>query len=213
MEDVPLKIVLNAYCNGYFAMGGDDGEIRWHNPEIRAIIPAPGLHVSRSLRSLILKNPYEIRIDAAFDDVVAGCAERRPDRWITEDIQVMFSALHKIGYAHSVECWKDDVLVGGVYGLALGGAFCAESMFSRESNASKVALAHLCARLEKGGFTLIDCQILNDHTRSLGAVEIPGRVYLNRLHEAIRQRADFSLRECGPVDERVLIWNYLGNRI
>jgi leucyl/phenylalanyl-tRNA--protein transferase len=212
MENLPLDMVLNAYCNGYFAMGDSDGDVRWYNPEIRAIIPVRALHVSRRLRRLILKDPYEIRVDTAFDDVVAGCAERRPDRWITRDIQVMFGALHKAGYAHSVECWKGDVMTGGVYGLALGSAFCAESMFSRESNASKVALAHLCARLERGDFTLIDCQILNDHTRSLGAVEIPGRVYLSRLREAIRTRADFLLQEHGSVDEGRLVRNYLGRQ-
>ncbi len=208
---LPLDAILDAYCNGYFAMGGSGHEgLQWYSPDIRAIMPIRGLRVSRKLRRLALGHPYDIHIDTAFDRVIAGCSEGRSDQWITQDIQILFNALHKAGYAHSVECWRGNDLVGGVYGLALGSAFCAESMFSRESNASKIALAHLCARLDRGGFTLMDCQILNDHTQRLGAIEIPRGVYLDRLRAAIRIPADFLLQKGGFADEKSLLQDYLG---
>ena len=206
---LPIDTVLNAYCNGYFPMGDDDGEVRWYRPERRAIMPFRNMHVSRKLRKLVLRRPYEIRVDTAFQEVIAGCAENRIGQWITDDIQALFNELHKAGFAHSVECWKGEELVGGIYGLAMGGAFCAESMFSRESNASKVALIHLCAHLDAGGFTLLDCQILNDHTQRLGAIEIPGSSYLALLHDAILSPADFGLSERGGTDMHALVTDYL----
>ena len=206
---LPIDIVLNAYCNGYFPMGDEGGEAGWYRPEHRAVMPFRNLHVARKLRRLVLKQPYDIRVDTAFDDVIAGCAENRIGQWITGDIQSLFAELHKAGFAHSIECWKGDELAGGIYGLAIGSAFCAESMFSRESNASKVALIHLCARLARGGFTLLDCQILNDHTQRLGAAEISGAAYLTLLQSAIQAPADFLLSESGTVNEHDLVETYL----
>lgn len=197
---LPLNDVLNAYANGYFPMGDghSDDSMHWYNPPLRAIMPIRDLHIPRKLRKLIRQSSFEIRIDSAFVDVMEGCMENRPHQWITTDIRRLFNALHQTGYAHSVECWLENRLVGGIYGLALGGAFCAESMFSRVPGASKIALIHLCARLELAGFTLLDCQILNEHTQQFGAYDIPKKDYLRRLHEAIRAPADFLLQEIVP---------------
>lgn len=209
---VPLQDVLNAYANGYFPMGDSYGELgvmNWHNPPERAVMPIR-LHVPRKLRGLALQNDFEIRIDTAFADVMAGCMEGREYQWITGDIRKIFNALHQAGHAHSIECWQDDQLVGGIYGLALGQAFCAESMFSRVTGASKIALIHLCARLEKGGFSLLDCQILNDHTEQFGAYDIPRMEYLKRLHLAIRGPADFFLQSGAcEQDEKALVRDFL----
>lgn len=217
---LPLNDVLNAYANGYFPMGdsgGDSGDggkggnpMYWYNPPLRAVMPIEGLHVSQKLRKLARAHPFEIRIDSAFSAVMEGCMENRPHQWITADIRRLFKALHMAGYAHSVECWQGGRLVGGLYGLALGGAFCAESMFSRVSGASKIALIHLCARLNKGGFTLLDCQILNEHTEQFGAHDIPKTEYIQRLHQALRAPADFLLREIIPLPaERQLAEDFL----
>ena len=197
---LPLNDVLNAYANGYFPMGDghSDDSMHWYNPPMRAVMPIEDLHISRKLRKLARTHPFEIRIDSAFPDVMEGCMENRPYQWITSDIRRLFNALHLAGYAHSVECWQENRLVGGIYGLALGGAFCAESMFSRVPAASKIALIHLCARLHKGGFTLLDCQILNEHTEQFGAHDLPKTEYIRRLHQAIRGPADFLLQEITP---------------
>lgn len=197
-----LSAVLEFYAAGYFPMAfcTDDTEIRWYNPEERAILPIAGLHVPRKLRRLVLRHPYEIRVDTAFAEVIAACGENRDSFWLNRTIRDLFIALHRAGYAHSVECWtRGGTLAGGVYGLALGGAFCAESMFSRESNASKVALVHLCARLAAGGFTLLDAQIYNEHTGQFGAYDIPREDYLRRLGRALRLPADFAV-SASPED-------------
>ena len=181
--------------------------ITWFNPPRRAVMPIEGMHIPRKLRRLALKNPFEVRIDTAFDAVIAACAapaERRPSTWINDDIISIFSVLHRIGFAHSVECWRDGVLEGGVYGLALGGAFCAESMFSRASGASKIALLHLCARLSAAGFTLLDCQLLNDHTARFGAYEISRAAYLPLLNAALQNSCDFSLTGRNPPESALL---------
>lgn len=165
----------------------------WYTVPARAILPVSKLHIPRKLRPLALGRPFEIRVNTAFDDVIAGCTENRPGQWINREIQSIFSHMHRAGHAHSIECWANDQLVGGIYGMALGGAFCAESMFSRVSGASKIALIHLCARLHKGGFVLLDCQIINDHTRQFGAYEIPAKEYLHQLSHAMNIRASFEL--------------------
>lgn len=192
---LPLDVVLRAYAQGYFPMGDGYGndEMNWYNPPQRAVLPLGDLHISRKLRRLALTSPYEIRIDTAFEAVIEGCTENRLYQWITRDIRNIFNALHKAGLAHSVECWSENRLVGGIYGLALGSAFCAESMFNRAPEASKIALLHLCARLAKGGFTLLDCQIWNEHTGQFGAYDIPKNEYLARLDRAICTPADFAL--------------------
>lgn len=208
---IPLNDVLNAYANGYFPMGdGHDDSMHWYNPPMRAIMPIRDLHIPRKLGKLIRKHPFEIKIDSAFAAVMEGCMENRPNQWITTDIRKLFNALHQAGYAHSVECWQENRLVGGIYGMALGQAFCAESMFSRVPAASKIALVHLCARLYRGGFTLLDCQILNEHTQQFGAHDVPKKDYIQRLHEAIRGPADFLLQDIAPfLSERELIESFI----
>lgn len=209
---IPLNDVINAYANGYFPMGDghDDDSMHWYNPPMRAIMPIRDLHIPRKVRKLIRKSPFEIRIDSAFAATMEGCMENRPNQWITTDIRKLFNALHQAGYAHSVECWQENRLVGGIYGMALGGAFCAESMFSRIPSASKIALVHLCARLHRGDFTLLDCQILNEHTQQFGAYDVPKRDYIQRLHKAIRGPADFLLQEIAPTPgEQELVENFM----
>lgn len=207
---------LNQYASGAFPMAaqGLDGapqQIRWWDPPLRAVLPISDLHVSKSLRRLIEKAPYDIRVDTAFDAVLVACASSHGPTWLSPAIQDVFSSLHRAGFAHSVECWTpDNRLVGGLYGLALGGAFCGESMFSHESNASKVALVHLCARLAAGGFTLLDAQILNDHTARFGAYEIPRQMYQEALRAALRVTADFHMRHRPPATEAQRVRAYLG---
>lgn len=210
--DPPILLpetVLGAYAQGFFPMADtlDPDAITWFNPPHRAIMPIEGLRLPRKLRALALKMPFEIRINTAFDAVIAACAaptEQRPSTWINDDIRHIFSTMHRIGFAHSIECWQSGMLVGGVYGMALGSAFCGESMFSRVSNASKIALIHLCARLSAAGFTLLDCQLLNDHTARFGAYEIPKAEYLRQLTAALQTPCDFNLSGSNPPESALL---------
>lgn len=203
--------VLRAYSYGLFPMAesAQDPEIHWYDPPMRCQLPLENLHVPRRLRETALKMPFEIRVDSDFAGVVAGCAEatpKRPGTWINEGIRDLFVRLYEAGHAHSVECWKDGLLVGGVYGLALGGAFSGESMFSRKPNASKIALIHLCARLRRGGFTILDAQFTNPHLLQFGAYEIPRSEYLSRLHRALAKKVNFQL---AGVPEESLLREYL----
>jgi leucyl/phenylalanyl-tRNA--protein transferase len=189
-------ILLRAYSCGVFPMARsrDDPKLYWVEPQERGILPLDGLHVPRSLIKALRRGAVEVRCDSAFAAVLDGCAEPAPDRpdtWINDQIHALFMQLHRLGLAHSVECWRDGRLVGGLYGLALGGAFFGESMFSRETDASKVALVHLCARLDKGGFTLLDTQFVTDHLRRFGALEIGKQDYLDRLAAAVGRPARF----------------------
>ena len=164
------------------------------------------------LRKTLLHNPFEIRVDTDFAGVVEGCAEptdKRPETWINAQIFKVFCELHARGAAHSVECWRNGKLVGGIYGLALGGAFFGESMFSRETNASKVALFHLMARLWKGGFTLFDTQFVNDHLKQFGVYELPHVKYKKRLDKALAVDADFNL---DGVEQNQIMVDYLEMR-
>lgn len=193
---IDLDLLRKAYASGIFPMADarDDPETFWVEPKTRAVIPLDAFRVSRSLRKTIRSDKYRVTTDAAFSQVISICAEEVGDRretWINGEIEEAFNLLHQAGDAHSVECWLaddaggPDQLVGGLYGLAIGGAFCGESMFSRARDASKVALAWLVARLRVGGFTLLDCQFMTDHLASLGAVEISQNEYLERLHAAL----------------------------
>ena len=161
------------------------GEILWFRPDPRAIIPLDGFHISRSLARTLRRGVFEIRVDTDFEDVMRGCADRPEGTWISERFVEVYGALHRAGKAHSVEAWRDGRLVGGAYGLALGGAFMAESMFHRETDASKVALTALVARLQERGFTLLDVQYVTPHLESLGAVDITRREYERRLERAL----------------------------
>jgi leucyl/phenylalanyl-tRNA---protein transferase len=188
--------LLHAYATGVFPMAerrGDPG-LFWVSPERRGVIALDCFHVSRRLARTVRSDRFQVRIDTAFADVMAGCAAPAPDRkesWINDQILSSYTALHERGHAHSIECWRQGALVGGLYGVRLGAAFFGESMFSRERDASKVALVHLVARLRQGGFALLDTQFLTKHLARFGATEIPRADYLKRLHAAIAQSADF----------------------
>lgn len=189
-SDLDPDLVLRAYAMGVFPMAEhrDDPSVFWVEPRQRAILPLDGFHLSRSLRKTIVSDRFRITADTAFEAVIALCAESAPDRpdtWINPAIERVFVALHHRGFAHSVECWDGDRLVGGLYGLALGRAFFGESMVSRARDASKVAIAALVARLRVGGFTLLDCQFITDHLASLGSVEVPREDYLALLSGAL----------------------------
>ena len=175
-----------AYRHGIFPMADErSGEVLWFRPDPRAVIPLDGFHVSRSLARTLKRGRFEIRVDTDFEGVMRGCADRPEGSWIDDRFIAVYGALHRGGKAHSVEAWREGRLVGGTYGLALGGAFMAESMFHRETDASKVALAALVQHLTERGFTLLDVQYLTPHLASLGAIEIPRSDYEARLAKAL----------------------------
>lgn len=182
--------VLDGYQYGLFPMADpDDGNaVYWFRPERRGILPLDGFSVPKKLARLVRQERFEVVSDRDFPAVIRACAHRE-STWISEEIIDVYTALHQWGYAHSVECWQDDVLVGGLYGVALGGAFFGESMFHRVSNASKVALVHLVRRLKAGGFVLLDTQYVTEHLRQFGVIEIPYTVYEHRLIEALEVEA------------------------
>ena len=187
---IDLDLLLQAYANGIFPMSDarDDPDTFWIEPEFRAIMPLNGFRVSKSLAKTIRQDRFVVTADTAFAQVISTCAESQVDRrdtWINPDIEAAFCRLHQLGHAHSIECWWGDRLVGGLYGLALGRAFFGESMFSRETDASKVAMAWLVARLRFGGFELLDCQFMTEHLASLGAVEMTQAAYLKLLGAAL----------------------------
>lgn len=190
MTNLDPNLLLRAYAIGVFPMADSRSaaDVYWVEPNRRAIMPLSDFSMSRSLAKVIRRDELRVTRDAAFPDVIAACAERRPDRadtWINPDIETAYCELHRRGYCHSIECWQGDDLVGGLYGVKLGAAFFGESMFSRVSNASKVALAHLVARLKAGGFVLLDCQFMTEHLASLGAIEISKADYSALLDSAL----------------------------
>ena len=198
------EILLRAYASGVFPMAEDrsDPTLYWIDPDARGILPLESFHVSRRLARKIKQNVFRITIDKAFVQVIESCAapaRGRETTWINDEIISLFSGLARLGHAHSVEAWDETGnLVGGLYGVSLGAAFFGESMFSRETDASKIALTHLVARLLAGGFQLLDTQFVTDHLASFGAIEIPREAYHERLEAAMRHEADFySLPEDG----------------
>jgi leucyl/phenylalanyl-tRNA--protein transferase len=192
--------LLAAYAAGIFPMAErrDDPELFWVDPQRRGIIPLDGFHVSRSLARRLRRGEYRVSADMAFAEVVAGCADR-PETWINAPIFDLYLRLHEMGHAHSIEVYEAGRLVGGVFGVALGGAFFGESMFSRRTDASKVALACLVDRLRGGGFRLFDAQFQTTHLRSLGCIEVSRATYRRLLREALPVRAD--LGPAGPVGQ------------
>lgn len=193
--DMSLDVqqLLYAYMRGVFPMD-QDGEVYWYDPDPRAIIPLDAFHVPRSLQRTLKKGLFEIRRDTAFTAVMMACARPAPGRdstWISDEFIAAYTQLHQLGYAHSVETWLDGQLVGGIYGVAIRGLFAGESMFSRERDASKVALVHLVQHLRLRGFVLLDTQFMTEHLRRFGAVEISRREYQRQLAAALRAPVSF----------------------
>ncbi len=193
---IPSELLVSAYTSGWFPMAVDDGEIRWYSPDPRGIIPLESFRVPSRLGRVIRAGTFQIELNRAFDAVIRACAEtdRRdgdPGTWIDREIIDSYVELHRLGFAHSVEAWQDGRLVGGLYGVALGGAFFGESMFHSKTDASKVALAALVEHLRARGFLLLDIQWVTPHLEQFGAVEIPRPTYLEILEEAIAMEAAF----------------------
>ena len=183
--------LLTAYCNGYFPMADPKtGEINWYSPDPRAIFDLNKFHVPRSLKLVLKKQEFELRINRQFEEVIRACAERE-ETWISEMIVQSYLQLHKLGFAHSLETWQNEKLVGGLYGVAIRGGFFGESMFSRVRDASKIALVHLVERLKERGYILLDTQFITPHLARFGAEEIPRNQYLNLLEKALQISCSF----------------------
>lgn len=193
------EILVRAYAAGVFPMSESraDPTIFWVDPEMRGVMPLDGLHISKSLRKVVRRKTFTITTDTAFAQVISACAQPRAGQdghmgtWINDEIIRAYVEMFELGLAHSVECWLKGVLVGGLYGISLKGAFMGESMFSTQPNASKVALVHLVARLRLGGFVLLDTQFITEHLQTMGGVEIAGQAYLDRLERAFAVDAQF----------------------
>jgi leucyl/phenylalanyl-tRNA--protein transferase len=209
-------LLLCAYASGLFPMANDrhDPTIHWIEPKRRGVLPLDRFHEPRSLRRAIRRGRFETRVDSAFGQVIEACAEPRPERprtWLNDDLIELYCALHELGYAHSVESWEDGRLAGGLYGVSLGAAFFGESMFSRERDASKVALVALVERLRRGGYRLLDTQFVTDHLRQFGAIEVSRETYQWQLRRALEQPAVFYSDAGGVLS--VAPWSSAGGAI
>ena len=209
MLEITPDLLLQAYRIGVFPMGErrDDPKLHWLDPRLRAVLPFDRFHLPHRLARTIRSGRFAVDADTAFADIVRACAEPRPghpESWINEPIIDLYMELHARGHAHSVECRIDGHLVGGLYGVSVGAAFFGESMFSRERDASKVAMVHLVARLIRGGFRLLDCQFMTEHLRRFGAIEIPRQAFRLLLADAIDQPAVFQ-RELGGADPCAIV--------
>ncbi len=194
MDKLSADDLIYGYINGIFPMADADGTLYWYAPDPRAVIPIDGYKPAKSLRPVLNRNQFEVRINTAFADVMRGCSLPRSDDdsvWISEEIINAYTELHHMGLAHSVETYIDNRLVGGLYGVSLGSAFFGESMFNRVSNASKVAFHHLILILRQQEFTLLDTQFINENVRRYGAIEIPKADYLKQLRTALRRKTQF----------------------
>jgi leucyl/phenylalanyl-tRNA---protein transferase len=192
-EELTPWLIRYAYAQGAFPMTMEDGRVEWFQPFRRALFPLEGIHVSRSLRKTLRRQTFEVRFDTAFEEVMRGCLREDDENWISEHFIRVYSEIHRQGWAHCAETWRDGRLVGGVYGIALGSCFCAESMFHRETDASKVALWALVDRCRELGFSLFDAQIMNPHLESLGAFEVPHRQYMRMLERALARQTPWSV--------------------
>jgi leucyl/phenylalanyl-tRNA--protein transferase len=206
-QAITPDVVLKAYACGIFPMAesADDPSLYWVEPEQRGIIPLDGLAISSRLARTVRSGRFTIRMDHDFDAVIDACAapaDGRGTTWINDRIRSLYGALFRVGHCHTVEAWRDGRLVGGLYGVSLGAAFFGESMFHRESDASKVALVHLVARLIADGFRLLDTQFVTEHLRSLGAIEVPRARYQRMLEAAVAQRADWRAE---PMDAQAAL--------
>lgn len=205
------QILLKAYAAGIFPMAesAEDNALYWIEPEERGTIPLDGLIISRSLRKRVKRREFTVRVDTAFPDVIAGCAARYPGRgstWINGRIRSLYGQLFKMGCCHTVETWVGDELVGGLYGVRIGAVFFGESMFSRQTDASKVALVHLVARLNYGGFKLLDAQFVNPHLERLGAIRMSKSDYHRVMEPLLAEEADFFSFDGDGDPQRVLDW-------
>lgn len=207
MGQITADLIIHAYAQGIFPMAetAESSDVFWVDPKKRGIIPLDQFHLPRKLARTIRKAPFDIRIDTAFIEVIKGCADTimnagRQETWINDQIIGLYAQLFDQGFVHTVECWQDGELVGGLYGVSIGGAFCGESMFHRVTDASKVALAYLVARLKTGGYCLLDTQFITPHLSQFGAMEIPRHDYKMRLTQALEIEGDYySLgRDAGP---------------
>ncbi len=213
------EILLAAYSQGLFPMAqsNDSPYIDWLCPKDRGQLSITHMHIpkrlARSVRQMKLKgNPYEIRVNTSFSRVIEECAiesEKRPNTWINQEIIEVFNALHDLGYAHSLECWQEGDLVGGLYGMAIGAAFFGESMFSKQRDASKAALVHLVARLYHAKFEILDTQFVNDHLQQFGVYEVSHQKYMQHLEPALRKRRMFDFHDTSEAD---IIKNYFSMR-
>jgi leucyl/phenylalanyl-tRNA--protein transferase len=196
MPRLTPELLLCAYASGLFPMANDrhDPTVHWIEPRRRGILPLERFHMPRSLKKVVRRARFEVRVDSAFASVIEACAEprdNRPRTWLNDELIELYVELHRLGYAHSVESWADDRLVGGLYGVSIGAAFFGESMFSDERDASKVALVELVERLALGGYRLLDTQFVTDHLRRFGAIEISRETYRRSLRSALAQSAVF----------------------
>ncbi|MEO6436972.1 MAG: leucyl/phenylalanyl-tRNA--protein transferase [Tepidisphaeraceae bacterium] len=195
-KSVPLdpETLLSAYAQGAFPMADRDGVIRWFTADPRGVFPLDErFHVPRTLHQIVRQGKFDVRINHDFPATMRACMESRDDgTWINEQLIAAYQRLHRLGFAHSVECWQDGELAGGLYGVSLGGAFFGESMFHRRPNASKVALIHLVERLRERGYQLLDTQANTPHLRQFGCVEVPSQTYLEMLGKAVEKKCEFA---------------------
>ncbi len=211
MSSITPQILLRAYAAGIFPMAesAEDNALYWVEPEERGIIPLDGLRISHSLRKAVRRRLFEVKVDHDFPAVIAACAAKTPERrstWINARIRALYTQLHRLGCCHSVECWQDGRLAGGLYGVRIGGVFFGESMFSRATDASKVALVHLVARLNFGSFGLLDAQFMNPHLERLGARAMPRAEYHKLMEPLLARDADFFAFRQDDDPEAVLTW-------
>jgi leucyl/phenylalanyl-tRNA--protein transferase len=199
--DLAPDKLLAAYAIGIFPMADDEGDVRWFAPDPRAVMELEVFKPSRSLRSTLQRGVFDVTVDRAFRQVIEACADRPEGTWISEEIKEAYCELHRLGFVHSVEAWKGGQLVGGLYGVTLGGAFFGESMFHHVPDASKVALARLIERLRERGYSVLDVQFMTEHLRRFGAVEIPRSEYEQRLAPAIRSPCSFVDPAGEPSDD------------
>jgi leucyl/phenylalanyl-tRNA--protein transferase len=193
MYELSPDILISGYSNGYFPMAeGDNKDIYWYSPDVRAVFPIYQIKFAKSLLKKIRRNEFQYAIDLNFEDTIRACACTHEETWISEEIISAYIRLHEIGYAHSVETYMNGVLVGGLYGVSLGGAFFGESMFNFVTDAAKVAFYYLVQNLRQQGYELLDSQFINDFTEQLGAVEIPKSLYLNLLDKALKRNCIFN---------------------
>lgn len=211
MSSITPQILLRAYAAGIFPMAesAEDNALYWVEPEERGVIPLDGLRISHSLKKTVRRHMFDVSVDRDFAAVIAACAAKTPDRrstWINARIKALYTQLHRMGCCHSIECRKDGELAGGLYGVRIGSVFFGESMFSRATDASKVALVHLVARLNRGGFGLLDAQFVNPHLERLGAIAMPRAAYHHMMEPLLARDADFFAFTEDGDPEAVLSW-------